>query len=1847
MSTCTVINQNTKEPKLYFKSDRGTIHETLPEVLQNSDNSYQVGFKDSTLDFRSRATMPIYSEDTRQGLIQLFIKNEYLKPEHLGNDTYEAQDIMAANMIEETMILTDLNGYERNGNKFTFGDFKINPDTIENPDVEYAVRANDALYQIKTRDTSKPVKYTDEQATSMILDILNQLGFSVEFVNKLQERVGAEVSGMVDFTNRIVKVAQGEDTLDNLFEEYAHVLVEALDQDMVTRMLRTIHTTPEYAEHAEVYRQIYASQITDPVALEQAVRREVLGKMLAVSLQQQFDPSTRTQSDMNFFNGLINMLREFFNKLVQKINPSIQAQIDDLAQDVANKMYNKSLSEYLNSDMDPALHIMYAARIVSPDEMRKIYEELKMTGKSSPTTELETEVYHSMAGAVAGAASTLELIKKLPDGQSTTQDIDNNVERLRMNRDYVNMIANYVEVSNNIENQMNLFKTRNPDATAEQILNERARLTNFKDSILQKKERYNILMSDIDGMTKNNEADIENIVTVMERELNPDVTDEEIQERIHGSAAYAAASLQQDTWWFWEKFGHVAKSSNLFLALAGAISNKAQNESTVALEKDLKLVQVLEKYKDKLKNFVKSGRLVTEVNQQKIEEARVAYIKSILDQVFPDEYSDKSLEDFRKAYAVTRKIPELEQSKTESYFKYHYLYKLGLPEQDWVDEAEKTKQKGFIDIINQVVGDQEPWLQEFTKDLILSSEYRPIDHTLRKEKASPITVSGDLKPGLEMITYGEFQNNPTKYPNPENLVSTNPNLFFTGNVAEANKPKQDDIVYYYSEQKAANSGTDKSGLIAFHYMKSDRIRKYNETSNIKVGDKTVREILLENFREEYQEYKRILTMDGITDQDARNKLLREWIHDKILAENTEEYWDEFQKNKPGIDFDLFFRTETDRAAIEKMEELRKDYVKLSARKSNILRKFKSRTDYKEIDALLMTPEDKQQVKDIENEIAAKRREILVLFKEADLEERLYATVGDNTISLNQSGRNEVLQFTGKSLEESSLAELERFFLSNDNSTISNHIYQKQKAKAQIDINDPSLEEARDTAKKLGFGDDVEGVMKAFLIRTAQSWHKRYDSTETYDIFLRDLYADQIPVETMLDEYVTGNHKTIRYRSLDGRDVNVSTMTFSPSFRYINPFQPNPRLLLQEYQMAETPAEKMDIIRKLTGGVNISDEYKEDLSWITGENQEIYLAMWDVQATRLLKDFGPNSDRKLTRHYVSIMPQVRRTSFERVHKMMQDTSKDRKVNWANMKDWMKETYMFREDDYEESYQDRTVPMYGYFEIPDDERSEDLLHAMAWGLRNANRRHVRLKYLRYMLSALKGIEAQNFGKVDAKNTSYRKMLQDHIDHVYYGRTTSFNHRFIIPLSKAGLGEDITVDMAKVADAVRILSVKAALMFSPVTAMTNFIGGLYQNAQMAIVGHDIYGKSNMRALKINMSTLHGAVQDIGEYEVTSKTSKIYYSFGYKDREERFRDARYPKAFRVLDGLGFSMMAATNYPLEMQTMLSKLTEYRLIDGKFVDWKTFKKLQNVSNPGIKTSEIAKLFDSAEKLSAYDMLDDATGDFSMEKLQQAGYTGDIDSDKSRMMSAIRDITERTTMEIKDINEAGGLRDPRLSFFISMKKWMVISTSSAFARARYDYMSNSEEKGLFQSLGDIGSMALKHRKSVKEIGENWDNISAIDKVNLRRGLTAGSMIFGALALATLLKGMADDDDEKDNYALQFGTYMALRSLNEMSSANILLPNTYFETISSPIMALGTVTSSIKLLNLGDIGETVESGKYAGQDKYVSNIMKATWLKNLYTVSSADAIKQTRTSYLHFNTNDSLYHVFSLIPSHKEE
>ena len=254
-----------------------------------------------------------------------------------------------------------------------------------------------------------------------------------------------------------------------------------------------------------------------------------------------------------------------------------------------------------------------------------------------------------------------------------------------------------------------------------------------------------------------------------------------------------------------------------------------------------------------------------------------------------------------------------------------------------------------------------------------------------------------------------------------------------------------------------------------------------------------------------------------------------------------------------------------------------------------------------------------------------------------------------------------------------------------------------------------------------------------------------------------------------------------------------------------------------------------------------------------------------------------------------------------------------------------------------------------------------------------------------------------------------------------------------------------------------------------------------------------------------------------------------------------------------------------------------------------------------------------------------------------------------MMSQAQTLSEATIMEIQSHNEGYAARDPRMSFFLVLKKWLVLALDNMFARKRLDLDTGGYEEGLFYSPKYALDMFNDITKNNKTLKEAWDNLEEYQRKNLKAsGITMASLAAMTI-IAIILRNMAGDDDEKDNYPLQLANYLLIRNLNETFGGSVGIVNSMYETLKSPLQILDTGKNISKLFYFQDIGEEVKRDKYKGMDKYVANILKLTMGKNIYSMKDGEAIYESWKGYEHFNSvnENALYHIFSLLPSVKKE
>ena len=1819
MNNCSIQNQDTKEPNLFYRSDSGDIYTSVYDVLNNSSKSYETGIMNQAEDFVRLMETPMYDRSTEKGKIQHYIKNGFLTGSQIRPNTYIATDSYAAENLNADLLINEYNTFKRNGLEFEFGDFT--PVLPKNSNFGDIWEAGKTYVEQKFKSKKpRPITYTKDQLQNMIENFMKKVGFSITSIENYRQNyktmfgIEPDAEALIDFNAQILAFRDGKVTLDQLSEEFSHFVIEAWNQEDIQRMLGYVNNTQEYLENAERYREAYSKQIKDPDLLEEAVRREVLGKMLANSLQKDFNLESRTETERNIFERLIDILKGFLNFVVGNINQDLESELNLMSNEIKNMLYNDNLESKLKtSNISPVVSVMYSLDQNATKEMVKKLRDFENIEYNS---QLEREVDQIFNTAYSTALAS-------------NSELNNSQGMHDPNLDAT--ITNLLDTEDLLAQIMDSFKKENYRFQDPVIQNAALR---FKEHIVKKAERTLSEMASLKGKYKNaQEKDAEETVEILlEKHTGLDKNKiEEIRETV--------GRIQKDTTAFTRVFGHTAKTSNIFVNLLSKIIDNMQGSKIMNFIEDSdNFLTPLIPYRAKLINFIKNGSYRSGVNTEKLYKDERTYELSVLKQVLPDTYSEMDLETYIEKFQEKSRLP-LDTSE-QIYYKFRYLYDQGIDNQKWLNKKSKEYKTKFNQMLGMLSLGEKPWTNEFYQYLINKSRNRNSSSIQTdRDMSNPFYEDGSLKQGFTSMFYGyakqQFQDGKI---NSENIVSTNArSTLFEGE----NEPNDSDLVFLY-ESADSKDQTDQAvftdGSNAFYSMKWNAIR----SGSI---DPEVRNNIAQNFIEEYKSQKNILERKGLEGIEL-NQALKEWLNNSLLFEPTEAYWNNFETSD--IRFNDFFNTVKGGQDRIRMEEIQKQYRELQLRKKLILRKYKNQNDYKEVDAKAMSSLDKGYIVSIENDLTELRKEIAQKFELNNLGD-IYSDTNNQQSSLKlNTAFHEIFKETiGKSFDDDSLItldkngklsakEVELFFSNPDNFDTNKFIaYGKLKSELNRDQDSKTVQRYRDIASENNLGIGKEGILKAFILYNAPSWYKRYDANNSYDTFIRDYNSGKVDIDSMLQSYTTDPQidQILWKNSETGREEYLD-MRITPSFTYSVPSEPNIVELLIQYKdlnnnSTENLKTKFQILQQMGGIENIDAEYNEDMSDILNnpEDLKVYMMMMDAQMQRLSRD------RMLKKQHIFLMPQVRKSSYERFESFAKEKGK-----WNQIKDYLKEVFTFREDDYENSYQSLKIPHYGYYRLKPEELSQDVFHAVSWGLSNANHYEQRLLHFRDAADAIKGLEAQEFERGKrATDTNYHAMMKEMMDFNFYGKTTSAKIEFDIN------GEPY--DLSKFLFGVKSLGIKFALAFSPIVAATNFSSGVIQNAMMAGTGRNIYSPSNKRAVGVLGKLLPESMQDIGRFDPETKINKILYNFGIYDLSERHLNSGYSRTARLFPQSAFGMMAMTNFPLEAQSALTKLMEYRLIDGKFKSWRQFSLEQKTKNPAMTDAEIKTIFEDSKTRSMYDYIGD-DGKFNLEKLEQDGYKENIQKDQKIAMASIRNIAEQTTMEISKYHEGSGGRDPRWSFVLSLKKWLVMATSFMTSRERYDLETGGKEQGLMYTPRHIYNILESAIKDQKSIAESYDELTEVQKKNIRTSGVILGILTTMLGLTILLKKAADDDEE-ENYLLQLSAYMALRNLNEAFSGNVGIGQSYFEAIQNPIMIGSTIKNLTNVVKFGDIGETVESGKYENMDKYWTGILKATWMKNMYTVSSGKVIGETRQSYEHFNTKDSFYHIFDLIPGKPKE
>ena len=387
--------EGTNEPKLFFQSTNGSIHEDYKSALADSDSEGMLSFgfkKGNHLSPIGHVTTSI-NPNTREGLINGGIKDGLLTGETLvdqkGNlylqaegkteteqlvnasifrNQVEAQGIdYSHDYVNGTVHVTE-NNYNT-GVKNSKGEF-ITLEDVTNDYEGYVEKtsekeAADTLVEIMMRDgeydkvldgfANLNVDSNKELATRLF-DIINQSGITLMTIENYNKRYteihGKEMDAvaLADVANGVIALSE-DATLDDLTEEVSHFVVEGMLESEIETLVNSDEflKSREYAEHYNTYKDIYERQGYEGAELDMKTKKEILGKMLANGILTQYENRLLTEpaSELGFFENLKN----FVDKIVAKLKallPNNMSALEQWQSDLSDRLLNDRVESILN-----------------------------------------------------------------------------------------------------------------------------------------------------------------------------------------------------------------------------------------------------------------------------------------------------------------------------------------------------------------------------------------------------------------------------------------------------------------------------------------------------------------------------------------------------------------------------------------------------------------------------------------------------------------------------------------------------------------------------------------------------------------------------------------------------------------------------------------------------------------------------------------------------------------------------------------------------------------------------------------------------------------------------------------------------------------------------------------------------------------------------------------------------------------------------------------------------------------------------------------------------------------------------------------------------------------------------------------------------------------------------------------------------------------------------------------------------------------------------------------------------------------------------------------------------------
>lgn len=1653
---------------------------------------------------------------------------------------------------------------------------------------------NNLYDEVKVKAVSET---KEEDLRISLLNTLNQLGVKVTTISNYLENyetrngVDPSVEALADIANNVVAFAEGKQTVENLSEETAHFIIEGYqDQSKIDEILPLVEETPQWKQSSNIYYSKYSEQYQG-AELDNIVRREILGKVLRDKIIDRFNTEEVSDTNVSLFTTLNDLWNSFLNMIRSYFTSTVRSEMNTVLNEIANKVVEEQISDY-----------------ISPEVLsRSTFTMYSLTDKMSILT---------LQKARQQMEKQLNTLKKAKDVNSVKiqQELKRLTEALNNNEEWnaVKTVVSSVEAQTKmLKSQLdNYSKLSTKDSKTAYFTPEEVNIfRGLSEDFLPVLEELRVIvekdLTPTEGINvENTIKQIDNLIKDIgilkgEARLQIAKDNNSIVNRIIESYNLSEADrdkLEQlvkndleEVGWFQRNFGSLEHASNVYLNILGKIINQNNNKANRHLLKDInsflkdvdngkwdlnKFKNLLEKVGDKDSNYTKSPYRFAQFEADELQ-ARV----SAYNEVFG---TNLDIESYQKA-KVDGKLKKKSDYTEEELSKFNSLMNT------WYEEnTEKRYNKEFYDKREKMYKDL--GVEESTREFLQNI-------SIRRYQILSKYIKPNTKIDYYKIPFRDRQQLATlvqERKSAKSLIDAETGLTKTGSALKLAQDLQN-LDSKYQENKLDFKVSDDfySSLVevetnlgsqeAFEWLKVNGGIVFNDTfwSSFKEG--------------------RVSLMDKL-----------DTIKEGVREESLEEY--------------------------DRIDMIQEDLSDLLNKKTEILKQYQVPNNPSEVDYDNMSSQVLNNIKEIETELQTKFRDLNSILSKFDEEE-----VTDPSLQVE----NTVNESYYKALKDSNKSELD-FILEHTTDNDRRNIREFERRLTRINTGSDFIDlSTRKFFEKLTGNTEVD----ADFVKNMVNKHgvdyltKEYAKTRLLPYFKRFAPSGY---DSLLNELKTGNRSVVelvkeisnKEKGISRRDGSITDyLNISTQFSWTEDEVGN-NMLNPNYD------------ENFEGGFRqpkVSKYLNQDFFNEYGIDKDNYLRTKQMKSTRNVEEFsmlnslwdikrkGLDAYNESGSQNIYKIPQVSKGVVERTKdfiskspaKTIGNTIKDIIYNRV---DDLGYGERIEGEDVRDVSDMRLIPKYYLRDLEESsDVSNELAHSYSMFLQSAYTYRERLNSVSdVMVLQEKMLNSKFKGGYDAKSTKSYEMFKNFTDAYFFGIKRSRKFEVALPNGKK-------IDISKMAIAFDKLVRMTNIGFSLPIAATSLL-----SAEVFLRIENYIGEyTNMHSAKwANKEFTKLApkyITEIGNINKESRLNMLAERFRVYDLTDRTTSSGFNRIVRSGNHLPYKFSEIANFPIAPRIMLTVLDDFRLVGDKFVDFNTFKKSSEAQ--GLSKKDLLNKWNTHQENSMYNLLEENNGiiDFNQELKDRLGEEF-LEEQLSNVQGRISRVNANVDSIVPQEDKSAATRDFLMNFMTAHRGWLSIAIQRKFKKSHFNFTTGQFEEGhyisLFRYLQDSYKlMEEKNLKSfIKAFKDNWHSLSDVEQRNLKRVMTEFGVYMMLLGLGTVVAALADDDDNKDLWALQFSAYIYFRTVSEVGS--VQAPTGVFglvDVVQAPFIAINSIKEIMDVK--GWSLEEVNSGAYEGHSKLYRKLAKQTWIRHWYDLQG---IKQ-KSDYYRLLNSETLFHL----------